>query len=88
MESSAAITLLIHGISKFDGTGFVESRQGLLCEMISQEGCTGSARSGGEAHSLGRKDRLLKRKVALLWPGHKLETEKRENRSKGKRPSG
>ena len=34
----------------------------------------------------GRIDRSLKRKVALIWPGHKLETEKRENWSqKGER---
>ena len=34
---------------------------------------TGSVRSGCEAHLFSRTDRLLKRKVALIWPGHKLE---------------
>ena len=32
MESSASITQLIHSISKFDGTGFVEWQQ-ILCAM-------------------------------------------------------
>ena len=45
--------------------------------MISQERCTESAQSGGEAHLFDRTDISLKRKVALIWPGHKLETEKR-----------
>ena len=45
--------------------------------MISQERCTESARSDGEAHLFGRIDISLKRKVALIWPGHKLETENR-----------
>ena len=62
-----------------------ERTQGLLCETISQERCTGSARSGGEAHLFGRRDGSLKRKVALVWSGHKLETEKREKRSGGKK---
>ena len=57
--------------------GRKRTHDGLLCEMISQERCTGSARGGSEAHLFGRTDRSLKRKVALIWPGHKLEAEKR-----------
>ena len=35
-----------------------------MCK-ISQERCTGSAQSGGEAHLFGRRDRLLKIKWRL-----------------------
>ena len=55
----------------------LEEHRDSCVKKISQERCTGSARSGGEAHLFSRTDRSLKRKVALIWLGHKLETEKR-----------
>ena len=48
-----------------EGGSKPERTRRLLCGMISQERCTGSARSGGEAHLFGRRDRLLKKRWRL-----------------------
>ena len=58
-----------------------ERTQRLLYGLISQERCTaGSARSGGETHLFGRKDRSFENKMTLTWPIHKHAIEKREER--------
>ena len=63
----------------------IERTQGILSEMIFQERCTGSARSGGEAHLFGRRGRLMNEKWRLSGRVTSWRQKDRQNRSEGRR---
>ena len=53
-------------LTRYKASAGYERTQGLLCGLISQDRCTGSARSGGEVHLFARRD-IVKKKVAHMY---------------------